>query len=384
MNFDTLFEANKESSLQGRYITLDHIEPLIERIKKQGTVSIEGYSVENRPIYVCKLGTGQTKLYMWSQMHGNEGTTTKALFDLIHLLLDQSEFSKKILNNFTFCIIPMLNPDGSALYTRENANKVDLNRDSFSLSQPESKVLREVFESFWPDYCFNLHDQRTIFAAGDTNKPATVSFLSPSYNEARDVNEVRLKAMNIIVAMNTELQRYIPGQVGRFDDSFNINCIGDMFQFLGVPTVLFEAGHYENDYEREITRKYIFIALVSALSNVYENVIVDNKMNDYLNIPQNKAKFYDFIYKNVKISYDGKQIITNFAAQYKEVLNLGLVGFEARIQEIGELDGYVGHFEYDAEGAEYADESKNYPEINQKADFLLGNKIKVTNGMLKF
>ena len=28
---------------------------------------------------------------------------------------------------------------------------------------------------------------------------------------------------------------------------FNINCV-DKFQSLGVPTLLFEAGHYGNDY----------------------------------------------------------------------------------------------------------------------------------------
>jgi hypothetical protein len=39
-----------------------------------------------------------------------------------------------------------------------------------------------------------------------------------------------------------------------------------------------------------------------------------------LKIPQNNVVFYDFIYKNVKINYDGKEIITNFAAQYKEEL----------------------------------------------------------------
>jgi hypothetical protein len=46
------------------------------------------------------------------------------------------------------------------------------------------------------------------------------------------------------------LQRYIPGQIGRFDDSFNLNC-GDTFQAMGVPTLLFEAGHFEGDYQRK-------------------------------------------------------------------------------------------------------------------------------------
>jgi hypothetical protein len=47
------------------------------------------------------------------------------------------------------------------LYTLENANKVDLNRDSQALTV---RVSTSCFEEFKPDYCFNLHDQRTILA----------------------------------------------------------------------------------------------------------------------------------------------------------------------------------------------------------------------------
>src|SRR5690606_7607805 len=110
---------------------------------------------------------------------------------------------------------------------------------------------------------------------------------------------------------NDELQLHIPGQVGRFDDSFNINCIGDMFQSLGVPTVLFEAGHFENDYFRELTRKYVFIALLSGFKAIHENVIVVNRSVEYFGIPQNRIIFYDFVYRNVKINYENKEKITN-------------------------------------------------------------------------
>jgi hypothetical protein len=69
----------------------------------------------------------------------------------------------------------------------------------------------------------------------------------------------------------------------------------------------------------EETRKYVFMALISSFNVLSENVIVSNGINKYLNIPQNKVVFYDFIYKNIKINYDGIEIITNFALQYKEV-----------------------------------------------------------------
>ncbi|WP_246054392.1 M14 family metallopeptidase [Antarcticibacterium flavum] len=60
----------------------------------------------------------------------------------------------------------MLNPDGARAYTRVNSRGVDLNRDAHNREEEESKVLRKVYNEFKPHYCFNLHDQRTIFSAG--------------------------------------------------------------------------------------------------------------------------------------------------------------------------------------------------------------------------
>ena len=383
MNLEQLFSQYKEETIQGRYITLDSIEPLLQKLNTNNQLKIIGKSVLGKSIYSYEIGKGKTKIFLWSQMHGNESTTTKALFDFLNVLQSGSELAQKLLNTFTFFSIPMLNPDGATLYTRENANKVDLNRDSQGLTQPESKLLRAIFESFKPDYCFNLHDQRTIFGVSDSGKPATLSFLAPSYNEEREINESRLKAINLIASINEVLQEYLPNQIGRFDDSFNINCIGDTFQYLGVPTLLFEAGHFANDYEREETRKYVFMALISSFTTLCENVIVSNGINKYLNIPQNKVVFYDFMYKNIKINYDGIEIITNFAAQYKEELIENQVCFNAYVSQIGDLEDYFGHFEYDAKGALYKDDHNDIPKLNQKADFYLDNNVKFVNGMIK-
>lgn len=383
MNFEEIFYITKEHSLTGRYITLEHILPLLEKMITGKELGILGHSVQGKPIYSYEVGTGKIRILMWSQMHGNESTTTKAIFDFLNVLNHKSELQQKLLDCFTFYFIPMLNPDGAELYTRENANKIDLNRDSQNLTQPESRILREAYEQFQPDYCYNMHDQRTIFGVGDTDKPATVSFLAPSYNEEREVNEVREKAINVIVAMNEVLQQLIPGQVGRFDDGFNINCIGDTFQHLGTPTILFEAGHFPNDYEREETRKYLFIALLSGFLTIVENVVVASVFGLYLNIPQNKARFFDFVYKNIKINYDSSEIITNFAAQYKEELIDKTVVFNAFLIKIGDLEGYAGHFELDAEEKLYSDNNKNIPKLNQKADFYLDGIVEICNGNVK-
>lgn len=372
MDCKSIFNRYKETSVQGRYVALHHIEPILLRLQKVEKVAVLGKSVLGKPIYVYRNGTGKTRVMMWSQMHGNESTTTKAVLDFFNFL--NFEKGEELKQKFTFCIIPMLNPDGAEVWTRNNANDVDLNRDSQNLSQPESRILRKCIEEFQPDFCFNLHDQRTIFGVEGTKNPATVSFLAPSYNEEKEVNEVRKKAMGVIALMNEELQKYIPNGVGRFDDGFNINCIGDTVQNMGIPTVLIEAGHYPNDYEREETRKFIFIALLSGLYNLNTNNS-ETKYLEYFNIPNNLMFFFDFLYKNIKFNYDNKQIITNFAVQFSERVENQKVLFEAYIKEVGELQGFAGYFEFNAKEESYSDDFLNYPQINQKADFKIGDVV---------
>ncbi len=373
MDYQAIFNTHTESSVSQRYVALSHIEPLLLRLKKHGKISVGGTSVLNKPIYVYQSGSGKIRVMMWSQMHGNESTTTKALLDLFNFL--ESEDGRDFQQKFTFCIIPMLNPDGAELWTRNNANDVDLNRDAQNLSQPESKILRKYIDEFKPDVCFNLHDQRTIFGVEGTQNPATVSFLAPSFNPEKEVNDIRKKAMEIIVYMNEELQNYIPNQTARFDDGFNINCIGDTVQRSKIPTILIEAGHYPNDYQRQITRKYIFIALLAGLDNLKINSNSFTKYLEYFNISNNMAFFFDVFYKNVKFNYDNKQIITNFAVQFSERVKNDQIVFDALVKEVGSLEGFCGHFEYDAQGSEYADGQQNYPIINQKADFKIGEVI---------
>ena len=370
-----------EPKLKGKYIHLDVIFPLLESFKNVFEITEIGKSVQQRSIYQVQIGTGKTKILMWSQMHGNEPTTTKGLFDFFNFLSKDSELAQQIKNKYTLLCIPMLNPDGAFAYTRENANSVDLNRDAYLASQPEMKLLRILYEEFKPDYCYNLHDQRTIFGTEGFNLPATMSFLAPAFNNDRDYNEVRMKAIVIINMMNRALQEYIPYQIGRFDDSYNVNCTGDYFTTQNTPTILFEAGHFQMDYGRDESRKYVFISLLSSLLDNYENVIVDNELDNYLRIPQNNKRFFDFIYKNVKIIDNSVEKIINFAAQYDEVLENNEIYFKAKISKVSDLEEYSGHTEYDCESMLFSENGINIPEIGKEANFYLNNLTKFNNGV---
>ncbi|WP_320814828.1 M14 metallopeptidase family protein [Flavobacterium sp.] len=376
--------ANKylNPNLSGRYITNSHIEPELKSLKNDFKIITEGKSVQDRNVYSVQVGTGNTKVLIWSQMHGNESTTTKGLFDFFNFLNSEDELALKIKEKYTLLCIPILNPDGAFVNTRVNANDIDLNRDAFDVTQPESKLLRALYIKFNPDYCYNLHDQRTIFGTEGSKLPATMSFLAPSYNVECDFNETRFKAIKIINRINKELQSVIPNQIGRFDDAFNINCVGDYFTSQGTPTVLFEAGHYANDYQRDEVRKFVFISLISSFLDVEKSSGFDNEINEYLNISQNSKCFFDFIYRNVRIIENSEEKIINFAAQFKEELVGDNVDFVAEIIQIDSLEYSFGHIEYDCKGMIFSSSYGNLPKIQEKANFYLNNLLKYSNGLL--
>ena len=369
------FETYKELSLFHRYIALNHITPLLVKHGKNINVKNIGQSVLGNPIHSLTIGKGRRNILMWSQMHGNESTTTKAIFDLCNLFAQcDHELVNNILENCTIVIIPILNPDGAENFNRFNANGIDLNRDAQDLSQPESKILRAIFDDFKPDFCFNLHGQRTIFSAGKCNFPATLSLLAPAQDDSCSVTQNRKKAMEIISAMNTLLQEQIPNQVGIYDDTFNINCVGDTFQTHNVSTILIEAGHYANDYPREKTRKFVFQALLTALHYIATTEIKGNSFKSYFDIPYNEKLFYDILIRNATVNSQNQDI----GILYQEKLINNNIEFIPKVEKISDLKEFYGHFEIDANKNEVFGNDSEVMHEGIEIDFVSINNEKIS------
>lgn len=365
------YKLNHEKRLSHRYICNDHILPILENLDPFFKSNEIGRSVNNESIYSIQFGSGDIKILMWSQMHGNESTTTKALFDLFSCISHDKISFKNILEQCTITIIPILNPDGARLYTRENANGVDLNRDAKNLSQPESKILRKLFNDLQPDICFNLHGQRTIYSVTDDINSAILSFLAPAQDLQRSITSTRKTAMSIIAAIGNHLKKELPNQIGRYDDTFNSNCVGDTFQGLGVPTILFEAGHYPEDYSREITRQYIFEALIVGLQAI-SGVIERPSYKEYFNIPENEKNFYDVIIRNVK----NENKLSSIAIQYQERLIDRKIEFIPQVIDLNVEDKFKGHLEIDAVGNVVETLNSESIFIGYENDFVLINNEK--------
>ncbi len=335
--------SNKEKTLCGRYLRPSDIEPLIASLTSTFKVSNLGDSYQGRSISKITVGEGSMNILIWSQMHGNESTGTKAIFDLFRFFQDPGELlalRDQILKTCTISIIPMLNPDGSEQYTRVNAMDIDLNRDVLDQRAPESQVLLKEVKEFNPKYCFNLHDQRTLFTVGETFESATLSFLAPSEDEARTITEGRIATMKVIVAMNELVQKALPGQIGRYTDEFYPTATGDNFQKMGHNTILIESGHYKDDYQREQVRLFTFMALVAGL-NYLSSTSHELSHEPYFEIPSNGECYFDEMHRSIYLTSENQFI--NVGVIYKELLEDGALKFEPEIKNYGDLAGYTAN-----------------------------------------
>ena len=259
------YEHYKETSLDKRREKHQDIQALITELKTNSKYTVQkvGASIEGRDLSLISIGTGNINVFLWSQMHGDEPTATQAIFDIINFL-DSDDFSdekKAILSNSTLHFLPMLNPDGAERFKRRNTLGIDINRDALRLQSPESQTLKRVRDSLNADFGFNLHDQSVYYNAERTDKPATISYLAPAYNYEKDINDVRANAMKVIVFMNNIIQKYAPGQVGRYNDDFEPRAFGDNIQKWGTSTILIESGGFQNDTEKQEIRKLNFVSI---------------------------------------------------------------------------------------------------------------------------
>ncbi|MDF2930705.1 MAG: peptidase [Chryseobacterium sp.] len=365
MNFEHLYIQNPD--FQNRYISPEKLFSYLQTNLSDYIVEI-GRSYLDKPIYKLTVGNGEIKVLAWSQMHGNESNATHAMLDLLTTLDKTPQMKDELFSQISLDFIFMLNPDGSERWTRLNAVEIDLNRDFHNEASTEIKFLKKLAAEKKYDYALNLHEQRTIFTT-DGVHPATLSFLAPSENKERTLTENRKKCMAVIGQVYERLKELIPNQIGRYSDEFYPTSTGDNFIKAGMPTILFEGGHFINDYTRKGTRKYYTIALYYALKAIGELKSGITGWEKYLEIPENQETHYDIVYRNVKLNTD-HECILDIAVQYREILEKGKdeISFIPFVMEVGDVNKRKGWLEIDCTGKKFLSDTK-YPKLDAEVNF---------------
>jgi len=267
------------------------------------TVEEIGQSAEGRSINHVRFGRGPFPVLLWSQMHGDEPSATSALFDLFEYFRRHRDdaVARRILDALTIHVVPMLNPDGAARFTRRNAQSIDVNRDALMLQTPEGRILKALRDRLEPRIGFNLHNQNWRTSVGRPPGPASISLLSVAYDEARSMNEGRLLTKKTCAAIREALEPIAPGRIGRYDDEFEVRAFGDNVTKWGTPVVLIETGPWSVDRPDAALVRLNFVAILSALDALATGRVHAEDPARYESLPVNESRLFYVLVKNATV-----------------------------------------------------------------------------------
>ncbi|TCB97652.1 hypothetical protein E0H26_12120 [Micromonospora zingiberis] len=222
--------VNRSSMLSAAEVSAE-LRSLEARSKGALRVEEVGRSGQGRPLEVAYIGTGSTRVWIQGRIHGNEPYGAEASLDFLKTLVSGGKHAREVLENVSFAIIPLYNPDGFEAYRRQDSiHNIDLNRDwgvdrrifdqlnavRVGLGQAplpernftsytrhravESQAFWYAWADFLPHHMIDLHHQGTYYV-DDTDEMTTFSVgisLDPGMLTSEQWNTVR--RMGVVAA----------------------------------------------------------------------------------------------------------------------------------------------------------------------------------------
>jgi hypothetical protein len=296
---------------------------------------VVGTSVEGRPLLCFQCGHGPISVITWSQIHGDEPTGTMILADLLHELADPAnELSRQIHDKVTLYILPMLNPDGTHRFVRVNAQGLDPNRDARVWVTPEATTLRQIVERVSPQFAIDLHDQDPRKRVGKSSKFVAYSVLAPKASEDDEESDTRTISKQLASIAAETLNRFCPGHVARYPDTFEPRGLEEYMQARGTSVVLLETAGWPGDYEKQYLRRAGLAAVIDVLRALADGSYRSRDAATYDGLPENGGPVHDLLLRGGMIADD---VVGDFRADIAIDFDAPLERCGGKISEIGDL-----------------------------------------------
>lgn len=345
------WEAKHVSRIAPSNVRHRDLKVYLEELKQIGMkVDEVGRSFGDREIYQIEWGVGPTKVFLWSQMHGDEPTATSAMIDLLAYLQRNptQDWVKNLHESLSIRFVPMLNPDGAEFYQRRNLQGIDINRDAAGLKTPEGQLLKRLRDDWKPEIGFNLHNQGPLTTAGKSPTQASISFLAVLGDPNGASNPAFERNKRIIASMVSALDGFIPGNIARYDDSFNALAFGDNFSAWGTPVILIETGGLHGRDEFYLV-KMNFVAIATALQVIADRSDAKYDASAYEHLPMNDSGILmDVVFRHANIvSGDSPDRVFIADIGVNRERRRAEFSSPTYIRDIGTLSANVGLMEYD-------------------------------------
>ena len=309
--------------------------PIVERQPARFRIAPIGESVEGRPLRRIDFGTGTIPVLLWSQMHGNESTASRALVDVFAFLAARPEDPRVqvIESRLAVTVVPVLNPDGAARFVRHNAVGIDINRDARMLATPEGRALKAVRDETEALWGFNLHDQNIRTRLGSTDGGVQISLLAPPPGDGI-TSEPNQNAKLLASVIAEALRPLVGSAIARYSESFNPRAFGDLITSWGTGVVLIESGGGLEDPKKEILRAANFVAILTSLESIATHSwgLADRAV--YEGLPPNGRGIGDLVFVGGSIVIPGSEPVrADFAVRFEDPL----VRSKGTVSEVGDL-----------------------------------------------
>ncbi len=251
------------------------------RIKKEYCDVIKcetiGYSVCGRKIILLKLGCGQTSFFISAGVHGRESVNTPALMRMIEKYA-YSFGDDSILNDYSFYVVPLLNPDGYVMALTDskfsgyklNAERVDINRNfpsvhyksggtggEYAGSEPETRALMSALGSHPSQIYIDIHSRGEVIYYYR-------AAMSEQYNERQLVIAERLSKVT-----GYEL---VPPEDEIAEEDSGGNTVHYVSETYGIPALTIETLPDNVDFPIDSLYSYDVIRHLELLFETLTNI----------------------------------------------------------------------------------------------------------------
>lgn len=354
------YDRFRVSPLDPAELRAEDVERILQKLAEGagGRLKVEKFaeSYEHRPIHLATIGNGPKRVLMWSQMHGDEPTHTAVLLDLLSYLAKHADdaAAAEILAGVTLMAIPMLNPDGAAVFTRFNAQGIDINRDSERRVTVEGQTLYRAVETLKPEFGFNLHNQNARTAIGIPPKPAAIALMAPPIDAADTETPQVRTAKQVAVCFARAARPQAEGMIGRYVAEYMPWAFGEKIQSMGVVTVLVEAGGWPGADPAPLVEVH-FNGLLAAVRAIATDAYCDADAAEFDRLPRdNELKLCDVAVVGGRVALDntGEAVRADLGINHSHGVRLFSGQWpDGRIVDIGDLGTSSGKLVIDAANA---------------------------------
>ena len=122
-----------------------------------------------------------------------------------------------------------------------------------------------------------------------------------AYDEQRTENAGRKLTKQLCAVIRDALEPSAPGQIGRYDDEFEVRAFGDNITLWGTPVVLIETGPWPSPDPDAALVRLNFVAIVSALDALATGAVERADPQRYETLPMNESKMFAVLVRNATV-----------------------------------------------------------------------------------